>query len=124
MGVKKEYQPTVSGAAQALTATGDISAYPKVTVCTVTSTGVVLTLPAPQAGLEKRLAIDYVGATGVLTVAANSTSVLLNGSTANVIQVSSSEEHLGISLVGMSASAWSVMTSTGSGVTFAASTVS
>lgn len=124
MGVEKTYRPTVSAAAQTLTATGNIKAYPEVTIVTATSTGVVTTLPTPQAGLQKTLVIDYTGATGPLTVASGSTATVFNGSTANVITVSSSEEHLGIRLVGVSKTAWSAMTSTGSGVTFAASTVS
>jgi hypothetical protein len=128
MGVEKTYRPTVTGAAQTLAASGTIKAYPEVTVCTVTSTGVVFKLPPPMPGLEKTVVLDYTGATGNVTFANASTATVFNGSTANIITVSSSEEHAVIRFVGMSSAAYSAMwsvspTTAAPGLAFAASTL-
>ncbi|MDX2466305.1 MAG: hypothetical protein QNL12_03255 [Acidimicrobiia bacterium] len=119
----------MSATSQALAATGNIKSYPPVTVCTITSTGAILTLPTPSAGLEKTVVLDYTGATGAAVIACATTAQGLNGSTANIISVSSSEEHAAVRLVGMSASAWSVLwsvtpTTAAPGIAFAASTLS
>jgi hypothetical protein len=121
MGFRKNRRAAITTPAQELGSTsGTILAYPSVTVVTATATGLTYTLPTPQSGLQKTLVIDYTGATGNLTIAAASTGTVFNGSTANNITVSSSEEHLNLVFTGISQSRWSVATSTGSGVTFAA----
>jgi hypothetical protein len=124
MGFTKEQRATIGRPAQALGSTGGtIQATPPVSVLTSTATGVVYTLPTPQSGLQKTLVLDYTGATGSVTIANASTATVFNGTTANVITVSSSETTLVLNLVGVSQSKWAVGSSTGSGVTLAASTV-
>lgn len=90
-----------------------------VSIITATATGLTYTLPIPEPGQTKVVSIDYTGATGSLTLAQNNTGVLLNGSTANTITAASSEKHLTLLMFGLTTSRWAVMTSTGSGVTFA-----
>lgn len=124
MGFEKLQRATIGRPAQALGSTGGlIQSTPPVSVLTSTATGVVYTLPTPQSGLQKTLVVDYTGATGALTIANASTATVFNGTTANVITVSSSETVLVLDLVGVSQSKWAAASSTGSGVTFAASTV-
>lgn len=108
-----------------------------VTLITATATGLVYQLPTPARGRRKTVLIDYTGATGNLVIANKSTATLFNGSTANVIRVSSSEQHGFLTLVGVSTANWwaqwsvtpvlTVSTSTGasynSGFSFAGSTV-
>lgn len=89
-------------------------------IITATATGLTYTMAAPVAGVEKFVGIDYNGATGNLTIAQAATGVNLNGSTANIITVSSSESHLLLHFVGASTSNQWLLTSTGSGVTFTA----
>lgn len=101
---------------------GNISAAP-LTIVTATATGLVYTLPTPEVGLRKRIVLDYTGATGSVTFANPTTAIFFNGSTANVITVSSSVEHLNIDLWGASATQWASIATTGSGVTYAGSTV-
>jgi hypothetical protein len=98
------------------------------TIITATATGLVYTLPAPVAGLSKRVLLDYTGATGNVTIACPTTIDGFNGSTANTITVSSSEEHAVFDFRGASTAAWSVMysvtpTTAAPGIAFAASTV-
>jgi len=124
MGFEKKYRPTVWAKAESLGSTaGTIGTWPPVTVITATATGLVYTLPTPQSGLQKTIVVDYNGATGNLTLANASTGTVFNGSTANVITVSSSESHLNVQLTGVTTAQWSSITSTGAGVSFAASTV-
>lgn len=113
----------VGNGLQSLVTTGShtIDASP-LTVITATDTGTYV-LPTPEAGLRKRIVVDYVGATGNLRIVNPTTSIFFNGSTANILTVSSSEVHLNIDLWGLSATQWAAMTSTGAGVTFAGSTV-
>lgn len=124
MGFEKQRRATIGTPSQSLGSTGGtIKAFPKVSILTSTATGTVYQLPTPRAGLEKTLIVDYVGATGNLTIASKSTATVINGTTANVITVSSSDNTLVVSLVGASSAKWASVTSTGAGVTYAASTV-
>jgi len=94
-----------------------------VSIITATATGLVYQLPTPAAGRPKFISVDYTGATGNLTFANASTATVFDGSTANVITVSSSEEHLSLQLVGLTTARWMTFASTGNGVSFAGSTV-
>ena len=124
MGYTKEQRATIGRPAQTLGSTGGvIEATPKVTICTNTATGVVYQLPTPQSGLEKTVILDYLGATGSVTFANKSTGTVFNGTTNNVITVSSSDDTLVLTFVGVSTTKWAVSSSTGSGVTLSASTV-
>lgn len=126
MGFDKDYRARLNTPAQELsttTGTSKIKAFPKVTVITSTDDTGVFQLPVPHSGLEKTVIVDFTGATGDLTIANPNTGIVFNGSTANVITVSSSEEHLVLSFVGISTGRWAVSASTGSGVTIAGSTV-
>jgi hypothetical protein len=93
-----------------------------ITIITATDTGHFV-LPTPEVGLQKLVSIDFVGATGDLLIVNPSTLIVFDGSTANIMTVSSSQEHLTIKLTGASATRWLVETSTGSGVTYSGSTV-
>ncbi len=129
MGFEKAYRPTVTTPVEALGSTaGKIGTWPPVTVVTATATGLVYQLPPPQSGYIKNVVVDYVGATGSLTLANKSTGTVFNGSTGNIITVSSSQEHAVFQLTGISTAAyaalWSVSpTSALPGVAFSGSTV-
>ncbi len=126
MGYIKDYRARLNSPAQTLattTGTSKIKAFPKVTVITSTDNTGVYQLPTPHSGLEKTVVVDFTGATGNLTIANKTTSIVFNGTTANIITVSSSETTLILSLVGVSATQWAVASSTGSGVTLSGSTV-
>jgi len=126
MGFNKTYRAELNTPVQELsttTGTSKIKAFPKVTVITSTDNTGVYQLPVPHSGLEKTVVVDFTGATGNLTIANPNTGIVFNGSTANVITVSSSEVQLVISLVGISTGRWAASASTGSGVTLAGSTV-
>ncbi len=129
MGYEKQFRPSVTAPAETLGSTaGTMSGWPPVTVVTATATGLVYRLPIPHSGYVKNVVVDYTGATGVLSLVNASTATVFNGSTANIITVSSSDEHTVFTLIGISTSqwsaGWSVTPTTGvSGVTFAASTV-
>lgn len=101
---------------------GDLATY-GVSIITATATGLVYQLQTPAAGRPKFISVDYTGATGNLTIANASTGTVFNGSTANVITVSSSEEHLSLHLIGLSTARWMAFSSTGSGISYAGSTV-
>lgn len=126
MGVNKTYRAAVDTPAQALgtsTGTQRIKAFPKVTVITSTDNVGVYQLPTPRSGLEKTVVVEFNGATGNLTIANKSSGTVFNGTTNNIITVSSSENLLVLSFVGVSSAKWAVSASTGSGVSFAASTI-
>lgn len=107
MGYVKTRRPEVSTPIETLGSTaGDIAPWPPVTVVTATATGLVYQLPVPQPGFEKTVIVDYTGATGNLTLANVSTGTVFNGSTANVITVSSSEEHAIVRLIGITTAQW------------------
>lgn len=94
-----------------------------VNIITATATGLVYQLPAPKAGQPTWVSVDYTGATGNLTLANASTGTVFNGSTANVITAASSDVHLSVMLMGLTTARFMAWTSTGSGVSFAGSTV-
>jgi hypothetical protein len=122
MGYAKEKRNIVTDPAQTLGSTGGtIQAYPTVTVVTATATGVVYTLPTPSAGLQKTVVIDYTGATGNVSVVNPTTAIFFNGSTANIITVTSSQEQAVIQLTGVSATQWAAV---GSITSFSVTTAS
>ena len=135
MGFVKQYRPTVTAPAETLGSTsGKIGTWPPVTVITATATGLVYQLPVPHAGLQKTVVVDYTGATGNVTLANKSTGTMINGTTFNVVSMSSSQNFKAFTLVGVSTAKWAVSwseqptTSTGIGdalsyVRFAGSTV-
>jgi hypothetical protein len=124
MGYIKDRRSRVTNSAQTLGTTGGtILAYPSVTVITATDTGTFI-LPVPQPGLQKTIVIDYVGATGNISLVNQSTATVFNGSTANIITVSSSEDHLVAQLIGVTSAQWAAYAgTTGGGLAFAGSTV-
>ena len=135
MGFKKDYRPRVTIPAETLGSTsGKIGTWPPVTVITATATGLVYQLPIPRSGLQKTVIVKWTGDTGNLTIANKSTGTVFNGTSANVITVSSSQNFKAFNFVGISTSQWAVTwseqptTSSGSGdvlsfVRFAASAV-
>lgn len=125
MGVEKIKRPVVAGSiANYGSTSSQLSAADSLSVITATATGLVYTLPTPIGGVEFTVVVDYTGATGAVTIANKSTATTFNGSTANVITAASSEVHLNLRFVGISSSRYAVMSSTGSGITLAGSTVS
>lgn len=128
MGYVKTRRNTVNTPAENLgTTAGAIAAFPEVTVITSTAP-TVYQLPVPRSGLRKTVVVDFVTSTGDVTLANKSTATLLNGSTANVVTVSSSQEHAVFDLTGVTSGSWAVNwsvtpTTAVPGVTFAASTV-
>ena len=129
MGFEKDYRPGVTAPAETLGSTaGKVGTWPPVTVITATATGLVYQLPVPKSGSAKNVVVDYTGATGNLTLANKSTGTVFNGSTANVITMSSSQEHAVFQLTGVSTGQWAALwsvspTSALPGVVFAGSTV-
>ncbi len=135
MGFEKQYRPTVTAPAETLGSTsGKIGTWPPVTVIGATAAGLVYQLPVPRPGLQKTVVVDFSGATGNVTLANKSTGTVFNGTTFNVVTVSSSQNFKAFTLVGVSTSQWAVgwseqpTTSTGVGdalsyVRFAGSTV-
>jgi len=129
VGFEKQYRPAVTTPVEALGSTaGKIGSWPPVTVVTATATGLVYQLPVPQSGYSKNVVVDYTGATGNLTLANKSTGTVFNGSTANVITMSSSQEHAVFNFTGVSTAQWAALwsvspTSALPGVVFAASSV-
>ncbi len=135
MGYEKQRRATISTPAQTLGSTGGtIKAFPPVTVCTATATGAIYTLPTPVAGLQKTVIVDYFGDTGGAVIVNKSTATVFNGTTFNIITVSSSQQMQAFYLTGVSSAQWACVwseqptTSTGvadavSFVRFAGSTV-
>ncbi len=129
MGFEKAYRPTVTTPVESLGSTsGKIGSWPPVTVGSATADSVVYQLPSPQSGFHKTVIIDFVGTTGDVVIANKSTATVFNGSTANIITVSSSQEHAVFDFVGISTAAYSVLwsvspTSALPGVAFSGSTV-
>ena len=76
------------------------------TVITATATGMVYQLPIPRSGLQKTVIVDWKGDTGDVVLANVSSGTVFNGSTANVITVSSSQQNVTITLTGISTSQW------------------
>lgn len=121
MGFQKERRPVISTPAQLLSTTqGTIDSWPPVTVITSTD-NVNFTLPVPQAGLQKTIVLDFTGNTGDVLILANATATVFNGSTANSIVCSSSQEQVFVRLVGVSTSQWAAM---GSVTAFSVTTAS
>ena len=107
MGFKKDYRPRVTIPAETLWSTsGKIGTWPPVTVITATATGLVYQLPIPRSGLQKTVIVDWTGDTGDVVIANVSSGTVFNGSTANVITVSSSQQNVTITLTGISTSQW------------------
>lgn len=77
-------------------------------IVSATATGLNYTLPAPQTGLVKHLAVSYTGATGALTIRAASTSQFFGGSTYNTISVASGEPLAMLTLLGTTGARWAV----------------
>ena len=132
MGFEKTYRPTVTIPAETLGSTsGKIGTFPPVTVITATATGLVYQLPIPKSGLQKTVIVDWTGDTGNVVLANVATGTVFNGSTSNIITVSSSQENVTILLTGISTSQWSAAigyfhaqsTATTYPVVFAGSTV-
>lgn len=135
MGFEKLQRATISTPAQTLGSTGGtIQAFPPVTVCTATATGAIWVLPIPHAGLQKTVIVDYFGDTGGAIIANKSTATVFNGTTFNIITVSSSQQMQAFYLTGVSSAQWAVVwseqptTSTGVGdalsfVRFSGSTI-
>jgi len=108
MGFDKERRPVISTPAQLLgTTEGTIDSWPPVTIITSTN-NVNFTLPTPQAGLQKTVVLDFTGATGDVQILCKSTATTFNGSTANALVCSSSQEHIVYNLVGITTARWSV----------------
>jgi len=76
---------------------------------TTTATGLNYTLPAPQVGLTKELAVMRSAGTGTLTIRANTTAVFFGGSTFNIITVASGEPLAAFRFVGIDSDQWSVL---------------
>lgn len=110
MGFKKQYRPIVTIPAETLGSTsGRIGTFPPVTVITATATGLVYQLPVPISGLQKTVIVDWTGDTGNVVLANVSSETAFNGSTSNIITVTSSQEHVVIHLTGVSTSQWAVL---------------
>ena len=76
------------------------------TVITATAADLVYTLPAPQAGDEKFVVVDYTGNADDLIIACAATSGSFNLSGKNTIIVSSSNEKAAFDLYAMSTLVW------------------
>lgn len=98
------------GAVETLGSTGGPISPFGTTVINATKANMVYTLPPPQAGMRKRIYVNYTGNADDLVIAGNSTADLFNGSgTANTIVVSSSMTTIGIKLYGLSTNRWGAL---------------
>lgn len=100
-------------AQESLGSTGSAMAEYGATIITATAANMVFSLPAPQAGRIKWVSVDYTGNADDFIIATNATGVTFNGSSANNITVSSSQENLNFLFYGLSTSAWGVIGSKG-----------
>jgi hypothetical protein len=76
------------------------------TIITATATGLVYTLPAPKPGLVKFVSVNFTGQTDPLVIACQTTLQGFDGSTHNIITVTSSQEHGAFLFYGMSTAQW------------------
>jgi len=98
---------------ESLGSTGGAMAEYGATIITATAANLVYSLPAPKAGLIKFVSVNYTGDADDLIIACETTAQGFDGSTHNIITISSSQEHLAFLFYGLTTAQWGVIRSPG-----------
>jgi hypothetical protein len=79
------------------------------TIITATAANMVYSLPTPLPGKIKWVSVNYTGNADDLIIACETTAQGFDNSTANIITVSSSQEHMNFLFYGLSTAQWGVI---------------